>query len=51
MRTPLLDRINVIDDLRRLPEADLQRLADELRGERFLRYQKQVAIWALGLAL
>ena len=33
MRTPLLDRINVIDDLRRLPEADLQRLADELRGE------------------
>ena len=33
MRTPLLDRITVIDDLRRLPEADLQRLADELRAE------------------
>lgn len=33
MRTPLLDRITVIDALRRLPEADLQRLADELRAE------------------
>ena len=33
MRTPLLDRITAIHDLRRLPEADLQRLADELRAE------------------
>lgn len=33
MRTPLLDRITAIDDLRRLPEADLQRLANELRSE------------------
>jgi 1-deoxy-D-xylulose-5-phosphate synthase len=33
MRTPLLDRITSINDLRRLPEADLQRLADELRAE------------------
>ena len=33
MRTPLLDRISAIDELRRLPEADLQRLADELRAE------------------
>ena len=33
MRTPLLDRITAIDDFRRLPEADLQRLADELRAE------------------
>ena len=33
MRTPLLDRITSIDALRRLPEADLQRLADELRAE------------------
>ena len=33
MRTPLLDRITAIDDLRRLPEADLQRLANELRAE------------------
>ena len=33
MRTPLLDRITTIDGLRRLPEADLQRLADELRAE------------------
>ena len=33
MHTPLLDRITAIDDLRRLPEADLQRLADELRAE------------------
>jgi len=33
MRTPLLDRITAIDALRRLPEADLQRLADELRAE------------------
>jgi len=33
MRTPLLDRITAIDELRRLPEADLQRLADELRAE------------------
>ena len=33
MGTPLLDRITAIDELRRLPEADLQRLADELRAE------------------
>ena len=33
MRTPLLDRITAIHELRRLPEADLQRLADELRAE------------------
>ena len=33
MRTPLLDRITAIDALRRLPEADLQRLANELRAE------------------
>ena len=33
MRTPLLDRITAIDALRRLPEADLQRLDDELRAE------------------
>ena len=33
MRTPLLDRITAIDELRWLPEADLQRLADELRAE------------------
>ena len=33
MRTPLLDRITAIDALRRLPEANLQRLADELRAE------------------
>ena len=33
MSTPLLDRITAIDELRRLPEADLQRLADELRAE------------------
>ena len=33
MYTPLLDRITAIDELRRLPEADLQRLADELRAE------------------
>ena len=33
MRTPLLDRITAIDELRRLSEADLQRLADELRAE------------------
>ena len=30
--TPLLDSIASIDDLRRLPEGDLQRLADELRS-------------------
>ena len=29
--TPLLDTINSVDDLRRLPEGDLQRLAAELR--------------------
>ncbi len=33
MRTPLLDRITAIDELRRLTETDLQRLADELRAE------------------
>ncbi len=32
-RTPLLDRINIPADLRRLPEADLRQLADELRAE------------------
>jgi len=32
-RTPLLDRINVPADLRRLPEADLRQVADELRAE------------------
>ncbi len=31
--TPLLDQVNTPDDLRRLPEADLRRLADELRQE------------------
>ena len=31
MKTPLLDNITKIDDLRRLSEADLKRLADELR--------------------
>ena len=31
--TPLLDRIRTPDDLRRIPEADLQQLADELRAE------------------
>ncbi len=30
--TPLLDRIASVDDLRRLPEGDLQRLASELRN-------------------
>jgi 1-deoxy-D-xylulose-5-phosphate synthase len=32
-RTPLLDRINVPADLRRLPESDLRQVADELRAE------------------
>jgi 1-deoxy-D-xylulose-5-phosphate synthase len=32
-KTPLLDTIKVPDDLRRLPEADLQQVADELRQE------------------
>jgi 1-deoxy-D-xylulose-5-phosphate synthase len=32
-RTPLLDRINVPADLRRLPEEDLRQVADELRTE------------------
>ncbi len=32
-RTPLLDRIDVPADLRRLPESDLRQLADELRTE------------------
>ncbi|MGH7086285.1 MAG: 1-deoxy-D-xylulose-5-phosphate synthase N-terminal domain-containing protein, partial [Acetobacteraceae bacterium] len=32
-RTPLLDRIEYPSDLRRLPEADLRQLADELRTE------------------
>jgi len=33
MHTPLLDRITTINELRRLPEADLQSLADEVRAE------------------
>ena len=32
-RTPLLDRITVPADLRRLPESDLRQVADELRAE------------------
>ncbi|HEX3860779.1 MAG TPA: 1-deoxy-D-xylulose-5-phosphate synthase [Stellaceae bacterium] len=32
-RTPLLDRINVPADLRKLPESDLRQVADELRNE------------------
>jgi 1-deoxy-D-xylulose-5-phosphate synthase len=32
-RTPLLDRINVPADLRRLPESDLRQVANELRAE------------------
>jgi len=32
-RTPLLDRIDIPADLRRLPEQDLRQLADELRAE------------------
>ena len=32
-KTPLLDKINVPADLRRLAEADLRQLADELRAE------------------
>ena len=32
-RTPLLDRIDVPADLRRLPESDLRQVADELRAE------------------
>jgi 1-deoxy-D-xylulose-5-phosphate synthase len=32
-RTPLLDRIEVPADLRKLPEEDLRQLADELRAE------------------
>ena len=31
--TPLLDKVNTPDDLRRLPESDLRQLADELRTE------------------
>ena len=33
MLTPLLDRVTAIEELRRLPESDLRRLADELRAE------------------
>ena len=51
MRTPLLDRITAIDELRRLPEADLQRLADELRAETISAVSKQEVILALDLAL
>jgi 1-deoxy-D-xylulose-5-phosphate synthase len=32
-KTPLLDTIDVPEDLRRIPEADLRQLADELRRE------------------
>ena len=32
-KTPLLDKIAAIGDLRRVPESDLQRLATELRHE------------------
>jgi 1-deoxy-D-xylulose-5-phosphate synthase len=32
-RTPLLDRVDIPADLRRLPESDLRQLADELRAE------------------
>src|ERR1700691_2325762 len=32
-KTPLLDRVTLPEDLRRLPESDLRQLADELRAE------------------
>ncbi|HEX3882869.1 MAG TPA: 1-deoxy-D-xylulose-5-phosphate synthase N-terminal domain-containing protein, partial [Stellaceae bacterium] len=32
-RTPLLDRVDTPADLRKLPEADLRQVADELRNE------------------
>jgi 1-deoxy-D-xylulose-5-phosphate synthase len=32
-RTPMLDRVDIPADLRRLPESDLRQLADELRAE------------------
>src|SRR5205085_5296848 len=32
-RTPLLDRVDIPADLRKLPEQDLRQLADELRAE------------------
>ena len=32
-KTPLLDKVSAIKDLRRMPESDLQRLAIELRHE------------------
>ena len=32
-RTPLLDKIDVPADLRKLPESDLRQVADELRTE------------------
>ena len=32
-KTPLLDTVRTPEDLRRIPEADLRQLADELRQE------------------
>ena len=45
MRTPLLDKIAQIDDLRDLPENDLMQLAGELHEATIWRYQKLAAIW------
>ena len=49
-RTPLLDRIDVPADLRRLPEADLRQLADELRAELIDAGRSPAAISAPGSA-
>jgi len=51
MRTPLLDRITAIDELRRLPEADLQHLADELRAETIAAVSKTGGHLGAGLGV
>ncbi|GIS15137.1 MAG: hypothetical protein CM15mP117_05690 [Alphaproteobacteria bacterium] len=33
LQTPLLDKIQTLEDLRQLPESQLHQLADELRNE------------------
>ncbi len=49
-KTPLLDKIDVPGDLRRLAAADLRQLADELRAEMIDAVSITGGIWGPVLA-
>ena len=49
--TPLLDRVQLPEDLKRFSDAELSQVAEELRQEPFQRFLKRVDIWAQDWAL